>query len=176
MPVPTLGDLILQLQRGTLHERCQAAHLLSGYLDQQAIEALSLVLNTSPNLALLETVVKSLGRMGPEAFDPLLLALRHAHPEVRAIAAEALGKQQNPQAIDPLIAATKDIHPKVRRLVAGALIHYKEDRTIEALKSLLQDPDADVRSRAANVLQSMGITAPVNIPIVVQTGNLKSKL
>jgi HEAT repeat protein len=175
MPVPTLSELIIQLQQGTLQERCQAAHLLSGYQDPQAVDALSLVLSTSPNLALLETVVKSLGRMGSGAFNSLLLALRHGRPEVRAIAAEALGKQHNLQAVDQLLAAARDLYPRVRKQVAGALIHYKDERTIETLKSLLQDPDPDVRSRAASVLQSMGITAPVNIPIVIQTGKLTKK-
>ena len=175
MPVPTLPELLIQLQQGTYPERCQAAHLLSGYPDPQAVQVLSQVLSTSSYPILQQTAVKSLGRIGPLAFHELLQALHHARPEVRAIAAEALGKQSNTQAVDPLLAAVKDIHPKVRKQVAGALIHYKEERTIEALKSLLRDPDEEVRSRAASVLQSMGITAPVNIPVVVQTGKLMHK-
>jgi HEAT repeat protein len=175
MSVPSLFDLLHQLQQGTYPERCQAAHLLSGYPDPQAVQALSQVLSTSSSPILQQTAVKSLGRIGTQAFPELLQALRHARPEVRAIAAEALGKQNNNQAVDSLLAAVKDIHPKVRKQVAGALIHYKEERAIEALKFLLRDPDAEVRGRAASVLESMGITAPVNIPVIVQTGKLLKK-
>lgn len=174
MSAPTLSELIHLLQQGTSRQRIQAAHLLAGYPESQAVSALSQALVATQDPDLQDMAVKSLGRMGPLAFQALVVALGDAHspghprPAVRAVAAEALGKQQNSAAIEPLLLALKDANPVVRKQAAGALIHYKEDRTVEALKGLLlHDPDAEVRSRAASVLQAMGITAPVNIPTIV---------
>jgi HEAT repeat protein len=182
MPLPTLGELIHNLQNGTGHEQYEAAHLLSGYPEPQAVEALGLALNCNKDPGLQDIAIKSLGRMGPMAFNELARALggdrTTGHPRyvVRAHAAEALGKQNIPAAIDPLLQALKDIHPEVRKQAAGALIHYKEDRTIDALKqTMLNDPDQDVRNRAASVLQAMGITAPVNIPTIITVSKPVSK-
>lgn len=182
MSAPTLQELIHQLQHGSNRLRLQAAHLLAGYPEPEAVAALREVLYTSEDPALQDTAAKSLGRMGVTAFDVLVELLSRpgatGHPRytVRAIAAEALGKQQNHAAVQPLILALKDIHPEVRRQAASALIHYKEDRSIEALKQvLLQDPDPNVRSRAASVLQAMGITAPVNIPTIITASKPPTK-
>jgi HEAT repeat protein len=182
MPTPTLGELIHILQNGTAREQYQTAHLLSGYHELQAIEALGSILNSTKDPYLQDIAIKSLGRMGSLAFNELTRALGedgtpgHARHLVRAHAAEALGKQNNPSAIDPLLHALKDVHPDVRKQAAGALIHYKEDRSIEALKQvLLNDPDSGVRNRAASVLQAMGITAPVNIPTIISVSKPVSK-
>jgi hypothetical protein len=183
MPAPTQGELIHLLQAGSTRARYQAAHLLSGYPDPQAVEALNLALNTSKDPALQDIAIKSLGRMGSLAFHELIQAVGgdgstgHPRQEVRAHAAEALGKQGNPSAIDPLILVLKkDANPDVRRQAAGALIHYKDDRSIEALKfTLMYDPDVDVRNRATSVLQALGITAPVNIPTIISVSKPVSK-
>jgi HEAT repeat protein len=182
MPTPTLGELIHILQNGTAREQYQAAHLLSGYREPQAVEALGSILNSTKDPSLQDITIKSLGRMGSPAFNELARALggdgTPGHPRhvVRAYAAEALGKQNNPVATDPLLHALKDVHPDVRKQAAGALIHYKEDRSIEALKQvLLNDPDSGVRNRAASVLQAMGITAPVNIPTIITVSKPVSK-
>ena len=182
MPAPTLNELIQQLQHGTDQDRYQAAHLLAGYPEPQAVTALSQALTSSRDPQLQDMAIKSLGRMGQPAFQVLLKALGDGHvaghprQAVRAVAAEALGKLQNAAAIEPLIQALKDVHPDVRKHAAGALIHYKDDRAVEALKLLLmRDPDPGVRSRAASVLQAMGITAPVNIPIIVTVSRPVSK-
>jgi len=182
MPIPTISELIHTLQNGTAREQYQAALMLSGYREPQAVEALGLFLNSTKDSALQDIAIKSLGRMGPLAFKELALALggegTPGHPRhvVRAHAAEALGKQDNPAAINPLLHALKDAHPDVRKQAAGALIHYKEDRSIEALKQvLLNDPDAGVRNRATSVLQAMGITAPVNIPTIITVSKPVSK-
>ncbi len=182
MPIPTLNELIHTLQSGTTREQYQAALLLSGYREPQAVEALGLILNSTKDSALQDIAIKSLGRMSPLAFDELTLALggegKPGHPRhvVRAHAAEALGKQDNPAAINLLLHALKDAHPDVRKQAAGALIHFKEDQAIEALKQvLLNDPDAGVRNRATSVLQAMGITAPVNIPTIITISKPVSK-
>jgi HEAT repeat protein len=182
MPIPSLSELILTLQNGSAREQYQAALILSGYRETQAVEALGLILNSTKDSALQDIAIKSLGRMGPLAFDELSRALGgdgtpgHSRHVVRAHAAEALGKQDNPAAINPLLHALKDPHPDVRKQAAGALIHYKEDRSIEELKQvLLNDPDASVRNRAASVLQAMGITAPVNIPTIITVSKPVSK-
>jgi HEAT repeat protein len=182
MPTPTLSELIHTLQNGTSREQYQAALMLSGYREPQAVEALGLILYDTKDSALQDVAIKSLGRMGSLAFDELSRTLEgdgtSGHPRhmVRAHAAEALGKQDNPAAINPLLHALKDAHPDVRKQAAGALIHYKEDRSIEALKQvLLNDPDQDVRNRAASVLQAMGITAPVNIPTIITVSKPVSK-
>ena len=182
MPTPSVEDLILILQNGTAREQYQAAHLLSGYPEPQAIAALGQTLVYTKDTSLQDIAIKSLGRMGSLAFYELVRALGEdcssGHPRhfVRAQAAEALGKQNNPLAVGPLLFALKDAHPDVRKQAAGALIHYKEDRSIEALKQvLLKDPDPGVRSRAASVLQAMGITAPVNIPTIITVSKPVSK-
>lgn len=167
-------ELIHILQHGTNPERLQAAHLLAGYPEPQAVTALKQVINTASDPELQDMAMKSVGHLGHLALSTLIAALgdgqKVGHPRqaIRAAAAEALGKQQNVAAIEPLIIALKDASPDVRRQAAGALIHYKEDRTIEALKQvLIRDPDTQVRNRAASVLQAMGVTAPVNVPTIV---------
>ena len=182
MTIPILSELIHTVHNGTPREQYQAALMLSGYREPQAVEALGLILNSTEDPALQDIAIKSLGRMGPLAFDELARALggdgKPGHPRhvVRAHAAEALGKQDNPAAINPLLLALKDAHPDVRKRTAGALIHYKEDRSIEELKQvLLNDPDVGVRNRAASVLQAMGITAPVNIPTIITVSKPVSK-
>jgi HEAT repeat protein len=55
------------------------------------------------------------------AMDPLMEALRHREPRVRAASAAALGKLRDPAAVEPLLRATRDPDPNVRAQAGGAL-------------------------------------------------------
>jgi HEAT repeat protein len=63
-----------------------------------------------------------LGRIADtRAMDPLMEALRHREPRVRAESAAALGKLRDPAAVEPLLRATRDPDPNVRAQAGGAL-------------------------------------------------------
>jgi HEAT repeat protein len=63
-----------------------------------------------------------LGRIADtRAMDPLMEALRHREPAVRAESAAALGKLRDPAAVEPLLRATRDPDPNVRAQAGGAL-------------------------------------------------------
>lgn len=84
----------------------------------------------------------------------LIARLKDEDTEVRAAAANALGKLQDARAVSGLIAALKDAAPKVRAAAANALGDFKDPRAIAGLSALLGDTSKDVRSNALDALSS----------------------
>jgi len=129
---------------------CNAARALGDIGDPSAVDALAKMLMTGVS-AITEAVVEALGKLGPTAiaplmremsrnpqfknwnaaralsslapdsFDPLVAALKHRSPGVRARAAVALGLTGMRSARKPLRAAMKDKNEDVRNEAKKAL-------------------------------------------------------
>ncbi|MEC8024341.1 MAG: HEAT repeat domain-containing protein, partial [Myxococcota bacterium] len=95
---------------------------------------------------------------GKAAIEALISALESDNPDIRAIAAEALGRRADAKAADPLAELLSDI-PQVRVLAAHALEHLG-DAAIEPLVSRLQHPLVTVRRTAASLLGKRPAAGP----------------
>ena len=83
------------------------------------------------------------------ACDSLVTQLRSADPELRALAARALGGLLEERAVDPLMAALADEEPQVRADAAASLGRVADSRVTTALASLsVSDPVPYVREVA----------------------------
>ncbi len=86
--------------------------------------------------------------------DKLIEAL--GYWEVRADAAEALGRLGNPEAVVPLTSCLEDRFRNVRSNAARALGEIGDPRAVEALIPCLKDRKSDVRADAAWALGRIG--------------------
>jgi hypothetical protein len=97
--------------------------------------------------------------IGPKAIAPLVDALQHTNPTVRAIAASGLGNLTSaPNVVPPLVACLGDPNPFVRAGAAKSLGQICADPqiAIPALVVSLRDPDIQTRSYAAEALGNFG--------------------
>ena len=81
-------------------------------------------------------------RLGPTVVPRLIRALRDGHPEVRHLAASALGELGDVCGVEPLIAALQDEDLSVRVAAVSGLGNLGDRRAIEPLIALLKDKDA----------------------------------
>jgi HEAT repeat protein len=81
--------------------------------------------------------------------------LNDPDPEVRQIAASALGRIQAPERLEPLLKALQDKDPDVLRSVILALRRVNDERVIDELVRLLQHRDFIVRTTAAQGIDSI---------------------
>ena len=91
----------------------------------------------------------------------LIGRLKDEDAEVRAAAAEALGKLEDSRAVPALLAAIGDRDPKVRAATAGALGKFTDPRAVNGLSSLLADPELEVRKQALEALAEYESGVPV---------------
>lgn len=91
-------------------------------------------------------------RLGQAAVDPLGSALIDSLDEVRAAAADALGKIGGPEASKLLLLALSDSAALVRAKVVVALGGTGGESVLEPLVAALQDSDAVVRKQAISAL------------------------
>ncbi|MDP7028746.1 MAG: HEAT repeat domain-containing protein [Phycisphaerales bacterium] len=103
------------------------------------------------------------GRLGDRTLVPALAALamaegpRQAGPELRLIAAEALGRMDREMVLPGLaIAYAGDDLPQVRMQAAAVLAWDNSPKGQRTLERLLQDPQARVRVAAAGALLRRG--------------------
>ena len=99
--------------------------------------------------------VRTLGKIGTPAVEPLIAALMDESNSVRRSAAEALGEIKDLRAVEPLIAALKDGRYAVRSAAADELGEIKDLRAVEPLIAALKDEDAHVRSSAVRALRAI---------------------
>jgi HEAT repeat protein len=71
-----------------------------------------------------EAIQQELARLGAPALRVLLASARAAEPELRAAAAETLGRLRNTQALPTLRLMTRDEDQRVRQAAAAALEAY----------------------------------------------------
>lgn len=105
----------------------------------------------------------------PSSLEPLAAALHHSEPEVRAEAAQALGKFGDRAAVEPLISLLEDPVAKVKTSAVEALINLGINSN--TLSKRLQSTDWRTRADAANLVGRMGITEVV--PLLINNVNDK---
>ena len=99
-------------------------------------------------------IVTGLGRAAetgpqpPAALDALIEALDCHYPEVRRVAAEALGHFDEPKALDALAKALDDPDPTVRWYAAGSLERHPTG-AVPRLVAALAKPNATAEAAAA---------------------------
>jgi HEAT repeat protein len=150
-------SLLLALQHSDPYVRRHAAEVLGRVGGDQATEALIIRLS-DPSAIVRERAAEALTALGrPEARYALQIVLvADTVANVRALAAEGLGRIQGKSTVVPLIAGTRDASPMVRWSVAGALANTQSRRAVRPLIGLLTDPDEGVRCAAANALARLG--------------------
>ena len=91
----------------------------------------------------------------------LIGRLKDEDADVRAAAAEALGKLEDSRAVPPLLAVIGDRDAKVRAATAEALGRFADPRAVSGLSSLLADPELEVRKHALEALSQYESGVPV---------------
>ncbi|MBD2041576.1 sister chromatid cohesion protein PDS5 [Microcoleus sp. FACHB-672] len=141
----------------------------------EAIPDLSATLKNSSEAAVRAGAAKALGRIASEAnvetstiIPPLVEALKDSEPDIRRVAAEALGRMGEP-AVPELIAALKGDSSSVRLVAAEALGQIGPDArlAVPALIDRLEDGDWRVRSGAARALGKIGTEAKLEATAIV---------
>lgn len=150
-----LREAVVQLVRaGKSTPEMDEALVRRGYL-----EPLRLLLEDPKGPA--EAKVQALNAManvGNETvLDSMAPGLTDPRPEVRRVAADAIGRIEAVEAIPFLAKATKDSDPEVRAIAARMLGQfYDDDELVEALTTLLRDPVEQVRRNAIDSLGRVG--------------------
>ena len=99
--------------------------------------------------------VTALARIGKQAVEPLIQALKNEDRSARFSAAVALGKIGDPRAIEPLIRALRDEAWNVRIAVAVALGEIGDERAVGPLTQALNDNNEGVRMGAKKALEKI---------------------
>lgn len=110
----------------------------------------------------------ALGNVGKIAVEPLMLALKDEHWNVRRKAAWALGNIKDLRAIEPLINALQDERSDVREQAAWALGNIKDLRAIATLIHALTDKNAGVRREAARSLAVLTVINEASVKTRIQ--------
>ncbi len=111
----------------------------------------------------------ALSKLGAAAVEPLLAALQHANPSIRAGSVRALGWIQDPRAIQPLLSVMcRDESEDVRLLAQWALVNIGE-AVIEPLIRLLPNPEECLWVYAAEALAKLG--SPAVEPLIAALGD-----
>ncbi|MGD2105530.1 MAG: HEAT repeat domain-containing protein, partial [Anaerolineae bacterium] len=103
-----------------------------------------------------ETAIDALARVGTPSVEALTTCLEDGDPEVRATAAELLGKTGDDRAVEPLTVHLEDEIASVRRAAAEALGTLGDTRAMDSLIELLADDSASVRRAACHALGKLG--------------------
>jgi HEAT repeat protein len=143
--------------------RCFAVETLSKIGTPGSIDKIYNMLDKHGNF-MIDAAASSLVTSGQKGLSALPLArtddivrgLKHENPDVRAVAAAALGVGvHRPSAEDALISLASDPSAKVRREVARTLRGYDTPKSGAALLSLLDDKEVTVRVMAASSITSL---------------------
>lgn len=157
--------LLAYLAHAKEDERYHLAMALSDYDDPCVIEPLLTLLESQKYSSLQWIVADALGRMGDQATTPLLgiLADQTRNPEVRACAAQVLGKRPRPEFLQPLLTTLGDSDEQLRASVAQALGNLQDPRAINPLLALLEDrnEDEDVLVNTINAIASLKAVEPL---------------
>jgi len=105
-------------------------------------------------------------KIGADAVEPLIVALKDNDDLVRSYAAEALGNIGDPRAVEPLINVLKDDNKWWVREKAAKALGEIGDAAIDPLIVALKDNDIGVRENAAEALGEIGDARAVE-PLMV---------
>jgi HEAT repeat protein len=171
---------LVESLRGSDPSRSREATEALGRLgDQQAAPAL---IDALQNESLRDVASASLLALTPEAVDILVMALRQAHPDVRAasqdpsvraVIAAILGKAGDQRAVEPLIYAIEDVD-EVGIAAAEALGRLKDPRAVYSLSKVT----ARFGATAVEALGELGgeeATAAVVDWVIPEDGQIRSE-
>lgn len=98
----------------------------------------------------------------------LIARVRDEDADVRAAAAQSLGKLGDPRAVPALVGALADGEAKVRAAAAEALGKFSDPRAVKGLTRLLGDSELDVRKSALEALTEYeaGVPAAAITPLL----------
>ena len=91
----------------------------------------------------------------------LIGRLKDEDADVRAAAAESLGKLEDARAVPGLITALSDREAKVRAAAAQSLAKFTDPRALGSLSALLADQETEVRKQALDALTEYETGVPV---------------
>jgi HEAT repeat protein len=146
-PPPLDRQAIARLADRDPRVREQAALDLSVMRDRRAVELLVPLLGDADE-GVRGAVRVYLAENGRVAVEPLITALQHADPRVRAGAAGALFSARDPRAIAPLVGLLQDPEPTVRASAVSSLSYSDDPRAADAIVGALDDPRPEVRRAA----------------------------
>lgn len=146
-----------------------------GVRAEGAVPALHNALHDSAHAAVRWQAAMILGRLGPSAGQASVPALTEAlsdrEPEVRAAAAEALGKigQASVTALPQIFLLVRDPDPTARLKAVEALPNIARDTSIvDPLVVALSDSAPEVRRAAAAALGALGTSTTKSITALAQ--------
>ncbi|MCZ6689459.1 MAG: HEAT repeat domain-containing protein [Planctomycetota bacterium] len=102
------------------------------------------------------------GEMAKEVVRTLITLAREAEPDLRALAADALGKIGGEDSLQALRSIVGDKDPETRRQAAYALGRIRSSKGAEALQGLLDDSSPKVRAAAAYALGRVEDPLPID--------------
>ncbi|MFP4055702.1 MAG: HEAT repeat domain-containing protein [Candidatus Brocadiia bacterium] len=179
-----IGPLLdsLKTEEDWLRRRAtKTIDILSSRLKDQAVPPLAACLKTveTPRIraAAARALRWTLTKESRQGLEPLLDALSDEAPEVRAAAAETLGRvgilswkrKLVQSAVEPLLARLADDAPSVRANAAKSLGAIKEPRAVAPLVKARTDPAAEVRAAAAEAMGRMDGPEAFNAILIALT-------
>ena len=176
--VPVLKKAFQHHPRSWPDQRLRAIRLFRGIApdDRSPIPALIEILADDSG-HLKEEVVTALAPFGGDAVPPLIQALRHGDPPVRAGAAQGLARMPPEVVVTPLHRALSDPNASVRAGSARALglIGRQAEVAVPALRHLLADKDGLVRVQTARALWVIDREARASFPVLVAASQDQSE-
>jgi HEAT repeat protein len=140
-----------------------------------AVPALAQALTSRNNIIRFRAaeVLRDLGRDASPAEPALLTLLHDRDPNIRVVAAHALGTIGDERALTGLIAALSDQSPLARTAVAFALGSMGASAAASAphVRQRLADPDTNVRVASAKALWQITGDATASVPVLIATLN-----
>jgi HEAT repeat protein len=144
--------LMLALPKLAPELQSSAAQALGLSHDSQTLGALAQLLN-HPDKAVRAGAMLSLMGLKSLALDILRQSLGNPNPDVRELAASALGALEDQQALVPLQQSlSNDAAPEVRVAAAQALKELAGAQALDALLAKLDDPEPQVRQAIVEIL------------------------
>lgn len=116
-----------------------------------------------------QTVVQALGRMGPDAVDPLLDLLRNPASQARGFVQTALATI-GPDGIGKMAPALADRDVFVRRTVFAAIAGFgpAAKQALPQLMEALKESDATLRQLAIRIIGQIGPAADKAVPVLLE--------
>ncbi len=133
--------------------------------DPQVVPFLLHTVQKEPHWDICEEAVKSLGRKGPPAIDPLIGLVKDSRPFIRTVAIDDLGRLKAAKAIPQLLVATHDKQPLVRCTSLQALAQISQQHTasvaqiVAALLAVLADREREEAVVKQSALDGLAILA-----------------
>jgi hypothetical protein len=159
--------LITALQNANTDIRENAARALGDIKGQQAVEPIIIAMNDD-NKRVSNEAKKSLIKIGSPSVEPLIAALKDEKPNIRVMAAGALGDIKDQRAVEPLISVLNDEQAAIKAAAIESLGKIEDSRAVEPIIAALKDENSLIRSKAAQALGNIKVSRAVEqlIPVL----------